>query len=140
MTLRSICPSEMMQPSEIIACRKVAPDEVPGLMTEADIMAWPGVGEAYGMVYLIAQAMGLPVAALETHGVPSVVRDGETGLLTAPGDAGGYAAALRRLIEEPDLRQRLGTAGAQWIRGSRTVDAAAAILRESLARAMEVAR
>ena len=45
---------------------------------------WPGYREPIGMVYLEAGAVGVPVVALASMGVPMVVRDGETGIL-APG-------------------------------------------------------
>ena len=51
------------------------------ILTEGDIFVWPGIDEAFGMAYLEAQAVGLPVVALRTAGVPEVVRDGETGCL-----------------------------------------------------------
>ena len=49
----------------------------------ADLYCWPGCGEAYGLAYLEAQAAGIPVVAQEIAGVPEVVRNGETGMLTA---------------------------------------------------------
>ncbi len=60
---------------------------------------WPGSGEAYGIAYLEAQAAGLPVIAQWTAGVPEVVEDGVTGLLTLEGDVAAYAEAIRRMIE-----------------------------------------
>jgi glycosyltransferase involved in cell wall biosynthesis len=50
------------------------------------------------------------VVSTAVGGVPEVVRDGENGLLVAPGRPGELAAALRRLLEEPGLRERLAAA------------------------------
>lgn len=77
----------------------------------ADLFAWPGWREPIGMVYLEAAARGLPVAAMDSLGVPAVVADGETGLLAREDDAAGYAAAIARLLTDPHLRHRLGEAG-----------------------------
>ena len=62
-------------------------------LATSDIFVWPGTGEAYGIAYLEAQASGLPVVAQATAGVPTVVRHGVTGLLTAPQDDAAFAAA-----------------------------------------------
>ncbi|MDR2430364.1 MAG: glycosyltransferase family 4 protein [Puniceicoccales bacterium] len=67
--------------------------------------------ESFGMVYLEASAHGLPVLAHDTGGVRDAVIDGGTGLLVAPGDRRALEVALRRLLESPGLRRRLGEAG-----------------------------
>lgn len=102
-------------------------------LSDADLYVWPGFGEAYGMAYLEAQSEGLPVVAQRTGGIPSVVRDGVTGLLTEPGDVDAYAAAMRRLIVDAGLRDRMGHAAAEFVHRERTVDAAARILQTALA-------
>lgn len=99
--------------------------QLPELYAACDLYLWPGVGEAYGMAYLEAQAMGLPVVAGNERGVPDVVRHEETGLLTAPGDDAAFAAATRRLLDDPVLRQTLSDGALAFVRGERTVAAAA---------------
>lgn len=84
------------------------PGEVLTLMERADILAWPGCREAYGMVYLEAATRGTPAVALKNMGVPLVVSDGVSGLLADPPDAVQYAGALERLITDQTLRKRLG--------------------------------
>jgi len=88
----------------------VAREEAAELLRAADLFAFPGIDEAFGLVYLEAQACGLPVAAFRNGGVPEAVADGETGLLTPPLDRAAYASALARLIGDADLRHRLGAA------------------------------
>ena len=101
-------------------------------LAEADLYVWPGINEAFGMAYLEAGAAGLPVLAMRCGGIPSVVRDGETGRLTPEGDVDAYAGALARLIADGTERRRLGAAARHFVTGERTVAAAAAILSKHL--------
>jgi glycosyltransferase involved in cell wall biosynthesis len=68
--------------------------------------------EAFGLVQVEAMASGCPVinTAIEGSGVPWVSRDGETGLTVPPDAPEALAAAARRLLEEPGLRERLAGA------------------------------
>ena len=72
--------------------------------------------EAFGVVALEAMAAGAPVVASRHGGLPDVVVEGETGLLVAPGHVGELAAALDRLMADPELRHELGAAGARRAR------------------------
>jgi len=58
-------------------------------------------------------AAGKPVIATRVGGVPEVVIDGVTGLLTSPGDPVDLANGVCRLLENPTLAERLGKAGAR---------------------------
>ena len=57
-----------------------------------------------------ALSVGVPVVSTAVGGVPEVVRDGQNGLLVQPGDPEALAVALRRVLEEPGLRDRLASA------------------------------
>lgn len=77
----------------------------------ADVFALPSVArsEAYGLVQLEAHASGTPVVSTNLPtGVPWVNADGETGLVVPPGDAPALAAALRHLLADDALRERMG--------------------------------
>jgi glycosyltransferase involved in cell wall biosynthesis len=67
-------------------------------------------GDAEGLPNVVLEAMaeGVPVVASRHAGIPEAVAHEETGLLVPPGDAEALAAALRRLIHDPDLRRSLG--------------------------------
>jgi glycosyltransferase EpsD len=60
-----------------------------------------------------AMHMGLPVAASNVKGNKDLIRDGENGLLYPYGDSSACAAAVGRLMESPDLRQKLGAKAAE---------------------------
>lgn len=109
-------------------CGEVPAERVPGLLADGGIYVWPGTGEAYGLAYLEAQAAGLPAIAQNTAGVPEVVKDGRTGLLTAEGDAGAFASAIRRLLCDETERQRLAAQARQFVLGERSLKQAAARL------------
>jgi glycosyltransferase involved in cell wall biosynthesis len=98
----------------------------------ADLFLWPAVNEAYGMALLEAQAFGCPVVAGAYGGVRSVVRDGATGVLAAPGDAAAFADAVAALIDDPGRRRALGTAARQFVAEERGLPQAAARLRSAL--------
>ncbi len=79
-------------------------------MRAADTFIWPGWKEPIGMVYLEAEAQGLPVIAYESMGVPLVVTHGDTGLLAPEGDVGEMRENTRILLGNADLRARMGKA------------------------------
>ncbi len=112
----------------------VTAEELPGLYEAADLYVWPGVGEAYGMATLEAQAAGLPVVAGRLRGLPDVVAEGISALLVTPDDPHAFADAVAALVADPDARARLGAAGRARVAAERTVPAAAAILDRALAR------
>jgi glycosyltransferase involved in cell wall biosynthesis len=85
---------------------------LPALYADADLYLWPAINEAYGVALLEAQAAGLPVVAGRTGGVPAVVADGVSGLLTTVGGISAFAAAVARLLDDPSERARLAAGAA----------------------------
>ena len=83
-------------------------------LEQADVLCAPSLrGESFGMVLTEAFAAGTPVVASNIPGYRDVVRDGETGILVAPGDAQGLAEVLRDLHEEPERRTAMARAAAR---------------------------
>lgn len=105
---------------------------LPALYASADLYLWPAINEAYGMAFLEAQAAGLPVVAGRTGGVPAVVADGTTGLLTPIGDAPAFAAAVARLLDSPAERARLAAGAAVRVASHHSERAAARALAAAL--------
>lgn len=68
------------------------------------------------MVFLEAQAMGLPVVSFASGGVTDAVHDGVTGLLAPERDEGALAAHLDRVLGDPELCRRMGDAGRARVR------------------------
>ena len=87
-------------------------DGVLTLFRAADASLLTSSWENFPHTVVEALAVGTPVIATRVGGVPELVHDGENGLLIPSGDLDGLAAAVRRLIEEPGLRERLATAAA----------------------------
>jgi len=78
------------------------------LYSEADFFLLPTRADCYGIVFCEAAAHGVPSIAPATGGIPSVIRDGETGILVPP-DAtkADYAAVIAEIFENPDRLARL---------------------------------
>ncbi len=91
------------------------------MYSAADLFAFPGIGESLGMVYLEAQACGLPVVALNTAGVPQVVRDLETGFLVHMDGGKAMAGAIERLVENPGLRADMGRRAVRYVANERNL-------------------
>ncbi len=95
-------------------------DRLPSIYAACDLYIGPAAGgESFGYVLLEAMAAGLPVVASDIPGYREVVHDGEEGLLVPPGDATAMADAAGRVLEDPELSERLGAAGR---RRARTYD------------------
>jgi glycosyltransferase involved in cell wall biosynthesis len=111
---------------------EVPPGDVAKFLAQADLYCWPGCGEAYGLAYLEAQAAGTPVVAQDTAGVPEVVLNGTTGLLTPAGDVDAYANAIRILAADGAMRARLSTAARHFVLAGRSLEVASTRLNELL--------
>jgi glycosyltransferase involved in cell wall biosynthesis len=85
--------------------------DMPALMAAADVFMLPSDEEPFGLVFAEAMAMKRPVVALANGGTPEVVEHGKSGFLCPPNDAGSLAEHLRRLLEDVDLRARMGEYG-----------------------------
>lgn len=82
------------------------------LYQEADICVVPSIWEEpFGLTAVEAMAAGRPVCASRVGGLQHIVRDTETGFLFEREDAAGLAQCLARLLDDADLRRRMGMAG-----------------------------
>jgi len=91
-------------------------NEVARLMGSCTFYVSPSREEGFGISNLEAMAAGKAVLATRVGGVPEVVLDGETGILVLPEDVDALAEGIRRLADDPALRERLGAAGRERAR------------------------
>ncbi|HKG37486.1 MAG TPA: glycosyltransferase family 4 protein [Conexibacter sp.] len=116
-------------------------NRLPVAYAAADVLVLPSIPtphfrEPWGLVCNEALHQGTPVIGTTAVGAVAggLIRDEETGLVVPPGDPRALAHAIRRLIEDPDLRARLGTAGHDALAGH-TYTAMADAFGVALARA-----
>lgn len=93
---------------------------------DASVLLWPGVNEAFGLVYLEAQAQGLPVVAQNRPGVRDVVIP--SGLVPVEGGAHALAQATDALLQNPVLRRNHADAGRNAVAKAHLLGAARATL------------
>jgi glycosyltransferase involved in cell wall biosynthesis len=85
-------------------------DNVEDYLAAFDLFVYPSLFEGLGSSLLDAMAFGLPIAATNVGGIPEVIEDGVNGLLIPPQDPDALVAALRRLLEDASLRDRMARA------------------------------
>jgi len=106
----------------------VADQDLPVLLAGAEAFVYPSFYEGFGLPPLEAMACGTPVVASRASSLPEVLGDGA--LLVPPEDTGALAAAIGRILDEPDLAADLGrrgrarAAGFTWERTAQTTLAA----------------
>jgi glycosyltransferase involved in cell wall biosynthesis len=96
---------------QITVVGRVAREAMAGYFQNASIFCMPSIVEPLGIAAVEASLFRLPVVATRIGGFFETVTDGQTGILVAPHDAAGVAAALRLLFENPDRAREMGLAG-----------------------------
>ncbi len=102
--------SKLFDPKRTEFAGAAAPRDLPDVYRRGDIFVWPAVREAFGLVFLEAQAAGLAVVGGRAGGVAEIVSDGETGLLAPEGDVSAFTDALDRLLCDAALQKSMGKA------------------------------
>ena len=90
--------------------------ELSQLYADCDIFVAPSLSESFGLIYLEAMAHAKPVVAFHAGGVPEVVAHDETGILVELDNISALAHALVRLIQDKELRQKMGCCGFERVR------------------------
>lgn len=91
--------------------------DIPEVMNAWDVVVHASVRpEPFGRVILEGMLLGKPVIATAAGGVPELITDGETGYLTAPGDAAALAATLARVLADPAAARAVGERARTWAR------------------------
>ena len=94
---------------------QLAPDELRDWYAASDVVVLPSYQEGLGKVLLEAQAMGRPVVAYASGGIPDVVVNGRTGLLVRTGDRYALTSALEHLLTDPAGRRSMGVAAREFV-------------------------
>jgi len=93
----------------------VPDEELPYYYAACDVYATGTIWEGFNLPLAEAQACGKPVVAFNIGPHPEIVKDGETGLLVPAQDVKAFAEAMSRLLEDKELRLKMGRRGAQLI-------------------------
>ena len=103
------------------------------LPSVADADATPPTGEGFGLVYAEAASFGVPsIASTAGGGSADLVLHGRTGLTVPPGDSTALAETVIQLLDDRELRSRLGSAARARVLKHHTPDRFAAALRKAL--------
>jgi colanic acid/amylovoran biosynthesis glycosyltransferase len=108
----------------------VGQDEIRAAYGDADVFCLPSFAEGLPVVAMEAMSMEIPVVTTLIAGVPELITDGVNGLLVRPGRADELAAALQRLVDDPDLRRRLGARARETVMASFDINAISWQLRD----------
>jgi len=87
--------------------------DVGAWLRRAELLVHPARWEGFGLALLEAMLAGLPVVATSVSSIPEIVVDGETGLLVPPDDADALAAAIVRVLDDPNGYGAVGLARAR---------------------------
>jgi len=90
-------------------------NDVPLIYANANVFSLPTEMEPFGLVFVEAMASGLPTVACRSGGVPEIVVDGETGLLSELGDVVALANNLLTYLKNPALAESVGRAGKERV-------------------------
>ena len=105
---------EMNLQESIIFHGKVSESEKARLLGQSWAAIQPSQMEGWGITVIEANATGTPVIASNVQGLQDSVVDDRTGLLVQSGNAIAFANAMMRIIEEPEVRERLTVTAKQW--------------------------
>lgn len=96
--------------------------QIAALLAGCTVFCLPSWAEGQPVAMLEAMAAARPCVLTPVGGIPSTITDGVNGLLVDPGDFTALAAALKRLLQDPQERKRLGEAARAWVEGTCSTD------------------
>jgi glycosyltransferase involved in cell wall biosynthesis len=95
---------------------RIPHDDMPKVYAASTVVVVPSLYESFSRTILEAMACGKPVVATKVGGIPELVVDNETGLLVEPRNAPGLAAAILRILENPQKAREMGSSGRERVK------------------------
>lgn len=90
-------------------------ERIPEMISAMDVVVHTSLREGLARVLPQALAMGKPCVSFDIDGAPEVVIDDRTGYLVKPFDSTGLAAAVVKILEDPELRRKMGEEGKKLV-------------------------
>lgn len=97
-------------------------DDLESILPHLDLVVHPALMEGLGVALLQASAAGVPIVASCAGGIPEVVHHGENGLLVPPADSSALQEAILALLNDREVRKKMGDAGKRLIATSFSVE------------------
>ena len=113
--VKKLC-AELGMDDLVLFLGKRAQETLPYYYSAADMLIMPSYYESFGMVALEAMACGTPVIASQVGGLPYLVQDGKTGFVVPGGDPDALVEPLNLLMNDNELRERMGCQAAELAR------------------------
>jgi len=102
-------------PGRVRFVGKISRPELYRYYSAADLFVFPGIGESLGLVFLEAQACGIPVVAFDNAGVPEAVLNQHSGFLVPSGEMEPFVDAVERLLSDKGLRRQMGQRASAYV-------------------------
>jgi glycosyltransferase involved in cell wall biosynthesis len=93
---------------------KLVKRDLARIYASSDVFLFPSITETFGNVVLEAMASGVPPVVAAQGGPKGIVKDGVTGFHAKPKDASDFHRKISRLLDDPKLAARMGTAAAAY--------------------------
>lgn len=93
----------------------IAPDELTRRYAECAVYASASIYESFGLTFVEAMALEKPCVGCAAGAIPEIIVDETSGLLVPPADSGAFAEAINRLLDDSDLRHRMGRKGRELV-------------------------
>ena len=93
----------------------VSYSKIPEILEDIDLFVMPSICESFGVAAIEAQAMGIPVIASMSGGIPEAIVHNKTGTLVEAKNVEKLEESIIKLIKNPKLRKKMGKAGRQFV-------------------------
>jgi PEP-CTERM/exosortase A-associated glycosyltransferase len=126
---------------KVILPGRIPQESIPDIYSIMDVLVYPRYSIRLTELVtplkpLESMAMGKAVIASDIGGHRELIRDGDTGILFKSGDVSALTQALDRILDDPELRDRLGAQGLDWVHKNRTWKTTTSVYSEIYAKAL----